>query len=77
MLSLPFIFPKIKGFEIIEDEKVTEKRCNYHPIAIEWLGAVTDKFLFNKRFENDILILNIYANIKVTLEIDILLEIPF
>ena len=72
---------KIKDFEIIEgdieDDKVTEKICNYHPITIEWLSAITDKFLFNKLLENDIHIPNVHANIIVTSEIDLLLEFPF
>ena len=43
--------------------------CNYHPIAIEWILVVTDKFLFHKMLENVIYIPTIHANIKVTSEL--------
>ena len=63
ILALPVVLLKIKDFEIIEgdieDDKVTEKICNYHPITIEWLSAITDKFLFNKLLEN-----NIHCNVR-------------
>ena len=81
MLALPVVLPKIKGFDIIEgdieDDEVTEKMCNYHPVAIEWLSAITDKFLFNKLLQNDIETPTVHADIKVTSEIDLLLNIPF
>ena len=39
MLALPVVLPKIKGFDIIEgdieDDVVTEKMYNYHPIVIQ------------------------------------------
>ena len=81
MLVLPVVLPKIKGIDIIEgdieDDVATENICAYHPVAIEWFSAITDKFLFNKLLENDINIPNVHADIKVTSEIDLLLEISF
>ena len=39
MLALPVVLLKIKGFDIIkgdiEDDVVTEKMYNYHPIVIQ------------------------------------------
>ena len=81
MLALPVVLPKIKGFDIIEgdieDDTVTEKMCYYHPVAIEWLSAITDKCLFNKILQNDIQTPTVHADINVTSKIDLLLEIPF
>ena len=80
-LSLPVVLPKIEGIDIIEgdieDDEVTEKICDYHQVAIKWLTAITYKCLFNKLLENDINIPNVHADIKVTSEIDLLLEISF
>ena len=81
MLALPVVLPKIKGFDIIEgdieDDEVTEKMCNYHPVVIEWLSSIKYKFFFNKLLQNDIQTPTVHADIKVTSEIDLLLEIPF
>ena len=63
--------------EILKMIKSQKKMCHYHPIAIECLSAVTDKFLFNEFLENNIHIPNFHSNIKVTSEIDLLLEISF
>lgn len=43
--------------------------CDCHPIAVEWLSVVIDKFLFNNFLENYIFITTIHANIKATSDI--------
>ena len=81
LLALSVVLPKIKDFDIIEgdieEDIVTEKMCNYHPIAIKWLSAITYTFLFNKLLKDDIQTPNVHADIRVTSEIDLQLEIPF
>lgn len=81
ILALLAVLPKRNCFEIveenIEENKVTDKICNCHSIVIKRLSTVRDKFLFNERLNNEIIIPTIHTNIKVTSHINFKLDVPF